>query len=61
MTKLLATLALVLAACVSQTRVRPAEPADPAVGDMRCAPPMSIHSLLHPDEADDDGATCAPP
>jgi hypothetical protein len=26
--------------------VRAPEPPDPIVGDMRCAPPMSIHDLL---------------
>jgi hypothetical protein len=50
MLKLVGFLVLACAgACVTQARPHVVEPADPEVGDMSCAPPMSIHSLLHPD------------
>lgn len=48
MMKLLGSLVLAsLCACLPQAHSRmPAELPDPEVGDMTCAPPMSIHSLL---------------
>jgi hypothetical protein len=43
----LLVLASVCGACLSHAQPRPiVEEPDPVVGDMSCAPPMSIHMLL---------------
>jgi hypothetical protein len=43
----LLVLAGVCGACLSHAQLRPiVEKPDPVVGDMSCAPPMSIHTLL---------------
>jgi len=43
----LLVLAGVCGACLSHAQTRPiVEKPDPVVGDMSCAPPMSIHALL---------------